>query len=123
MSDHEILWEFDIDMVRAEAVCHAHADARCHQVPSCDCESWDEQEDEDGYFHEIEGEQHRHRQVDYCGIITWLNVDSPLDCAADDAQSFQIGRTPIEPVWGDGYMQWRPTLHDWEIELLAGDPT
>jgi hypothetical protein len=108
MSDHEILWEFDIDTVRAEAVCHAHSDARCHQVPSCDCESWDEQEDEDGYFHEIEGQQHRHRQVDYCGIVTWLNADSPLDCAADDGSSFEIARTPIEPVWSGEYMQWRP---------------
>jgi hypothetical protein len=127
MSDHEIVWTFDTDYVTAEMVCHLADDARCHQAPSCDCESWTvEDQDGDGYYHEYQKtmtggsvtERHRHRPVDYCGIGAWLNADSPMECAVEDVR-FVIGRTPIEPVWSGEYMQWQPVMPDWERKLLS----
>jgi hypothetical protein len=112
MSDHEMVWTFDNDYVSGEVVCLAPADAVCHQRPKspCVCENWDlkkDEKDEVGYYHEYDGEQHRHAPVPDCGVLEWLN-DSPLECAADDAWRFEIARTPIEPVWQGDYMQWRP---------------
>lgn len=120
MTDHEIVWTFEGAWadVRAEMVCHASADAPCHQRPSCGCEGWDLQQDDAGYYHECEGERHEHHPVPDCGVGEWLNADSPMECAVKGVE-FEIGRTPIVPVWNGDYMQWEPTIRDWERELLT----
>jgi hypothetical protein len=132
MSDHEIVWTYEGDYVAAEMVCHLSTYAACHQAPSCDCEQYNQQQDENGWYHNYETEdndgnpvteRHEHHSSKDCGIADWLNADSPMECAAKGVR-FEIARTPIEPSWTGDYMEWEPTLPAWEIELLsAGDPT
>ena len=111
MSDHVIVWEFNRDHVTGEAVCNAGDDALCRNMPNCDCEIWlDISHDEQGWFHTAEGnppQLHRHDTPGDCNICEWLNASDIEECA-EGRPTFDIARTPIEPVWTGDFYEWKP---------------
>lgn len=114
MSDHEIVWTFRRDSVECRVVCHASPDADCRLEspdPECYCESMHIERDERGPFHMIEGYRHDMRASDAseCNAALFLN-DDPffLPESAASKPQFEIGRTPIEPVWESDHVLWKP---------------
>ena len=76
--------------VSAEAQCLASPDAACRMMPTCQCDEWDLDHDDEGWFHTVEEynpetdntypAQHRHtKPSESCNICDWLNADEPLD--------------------------------------------
>src|SRR4249920_2227234 len=76
--------------INTEVRCSAGPDAECHNMPTCQCEGWDIERDERGWFHFYEeyvtGDEtvqvkHRHTvSTDNCNICDWLNADDPMEC-------------------------------------------
>lgn len=125
MSGHEIIWTLDRDRIQGKVVCHEEPGANCRleaNHPNCDCESYSIERDDQGPFHlywtedddgnEIE-ERHDMRDSGEgrfgptCNVEAWLNESDvgleELGCM----RVFEIGRTPIDPVWRGDYYEWK----------------
>lgn len=115
MSDHELVWTFERDTVHVRAQCNAAPDATCRLTSDCDCEAVTYEHDERGHFHwgydsESDDEvRHDMWLGTDCNICLFLNED-PFMLAelSEGSPSFEIGRTPIRPVWRYDYYQWKP---------------
>jgi hypothetical protein len=120
MTDHVIVWTFDTPTVRAEARCNAGPESACRNMPTCDCDEWeDEQRDEQGWFHTIEqygtdaeadGDEtvvHRHDRPVDCNICTWLNESDIEECAGG-LHHFELAVTPIKTHWASPGYDWEP---------------
>lgn len=111
---HEIVWEFDRDMVNARAVCN---DPDCVHRYSCTegCELlFDVQKHGDGYRHPVTdsptGIWHDMTKGDECSFVEWLEADRYLipELAADRTTTFEIGRTAVLPDWqGEDGVLWK----------------
>jgi hypothetical protein len=46
----------------------------------------------------------------HCNVVAFLEQDYAgiEEMAAAGVPDFEIGRTPIEPVWQGDYYEWRP---------------
>jgi hypothetical protein len=89
-------------------------------MPECQCEEWELDHDDQGWFHmsedynpetdEVSPVAHRHTKPttgERCNICDWLNADEPLDLLTSSAKSASAD-IPIKPVWiGAGY-EWEP---------------
>jgi hypothetical protein len=117
---HSIVWTFDRDTVTAKAICE---DEDCINRYGCveECEViYDIRRDESGATHGVydwEGEikphlRHEMTKGTFCNVVEYLNADPSLIPELHDGpESFEIGRTAIEPAWqGDDGVLWnRPT--------------
>ena len=115
MSDHELVWTHDNRSVDVNAVCHAGPDADCRLTAECDCERWSVERDEQGPFHlsgdysESARDRHDMKPGGYCNVCAFLNEDPWLLPELFFGPSFEIGRTPIEPVSRGDHYEWKPT--------------
>lgn len=122
MSGHVIVWTFDGDCVTASVVCLEEPGEDCRLTGHCDCEEWGQIERrEDGTIWHALTEGYRDRDVtrdvtqwhevkpqDECNVAAYMNEDpSLIPELADGVKPFEIGRTPIEPVWVGDYYEWK----------------
>lgn len=117
MSGHEILWRFDRECVTALAVCNEPVGSDCRLVPIkdsvlCVCDEWiGIERDADGPYHvaigSIGDEKHRMEDGGECNIALFLNMSELIEESAVDRPTFEIGRTPFEPVWQGDYYDWK----------------
>lgn len=115
---HHIVWEMDRDHVSARAACD---DEDCISRYICDedCTSiFDIQRHEDGTVDhgtwndlgdELTGPRHPMYKADFCNVVEYLEADpSLIPELSEDLETFEIGRTAIEPVWqGEDGLTWR----------------
>lgn len=114
---HEIVWTFDRDAVTSEVVCKeaVGADCRLRPIPDsvlCQCEEWASPlRDEHGAYHLYDGDigQEKHRMEDSgeCNVALFLNESFCIEESAVGSPHFEVGRTPIEPVWQGEYYDWK----------------
>src|SRR5215216_6447849 len=96
---------------KTEVHCNAVTDAACRNMPECDCEGWNIEKDQQGWFHTAEGNPpvvHRHTKPSDCNICDWLNADDPLECMADSVETMPVASIPINPIWIGDYYEWEP---------------
>lgn len=116
---HSIVWSLERDYVAAKVVCE---DADCISRYTCDqgCEVlYEIRRDERGVTHALldwEGDikphlRHLMVKVDHCNVVEFLNATGIIPELNERAENFEIGRTPIVPVWqGEDGVTWeRPT--------------
>lgn len=121
MSDHELTVTIDSGgWTSSEVRCsNAGDDAACRNMPECDCESWDIERDDEGWFHVTGAEYevivgevvpviHRHSKPSDCNVCEWLNADDPLECLVHSAKAIPVVTIPIKPVWSGDYYEWEP---------------
>jgi len=114
---HHIVWMLERDHVTASAVC---GDEDCISRYTCkkDCEMlYDVRRDESGVSHGLydwDGEikphaQHAMVKDDHCNVVEFLNAETGmLPELQEDGQTFEVGRTAIEPVWhGEDGVTWK----------------
>lgn len=116
-SGHELVWEFSFDNVRATPVCHEPSTANCHLTCPEDCESYGEilRDPENGQPYHLtyndglfDGVRHNMESMSDCNIVLWLDGDPGMLPEMNSAREvFEIGRTPIEPVWEGDYYGWK----------------
>lgn len=116
MSTHEIVWTFDRDRVTQKLVCN---DADCEYRYECPeaCEIvGDTEKTGTGWRHRVydgtvDAEVwHPLRKVGYCNVVEWLNNSDGIEELAAGRDTFEIGRTSVEPVWhGEDGAEWKRT--------------
>ena len=125
MIGHEIVWEHERDSVTARIVCNEDPGADCRLAsagPDCDCEAWGriERREDGTIWHELtEGyrdltkprwvtQWHEVKPSDECNVVNFMSEDPSLiaECS-QERKSFEIGRTPIEPVWLGDFYEWK----------------
>ena len=111
-ADHEIVWTFEGDHVGADFACN---NEECEYRWTCPkgCEDLGAVEKTDsGYRHQAgwqEGDQVWHDMVPSdCNFKEFILADAGMiPELSEDRTPFEIGRTPVEPVWhGDEGVTW-----------------
>ena len=111
-ADHEIVWMFQGDSVEADFVCNNEDCEYRWTCPDC-CEYIGPMEKTDsGYRHQARGELLEetgwHEMVPSpCNFREWMLSDpAMIPELSDDLTPFEIGRTPVEPVWSGDETHW-----------------
>ena len=112
-ADHEIIWTFEGDHIGADFVCN---NEECEYRWTCPegCEYLGLVEKIDsGYRHRYDwyplDDEVWHDMVQSdCNFKGWMLADAGMiPELSEDRTPFEIGRTPVEPVWqGDEGVTW-----------------
>jgi hypothetical protein len=124
LTGHSIVWEFSRDVVRPTVICEALEGSDCRLGPEdyrvCQCESWSILRGDDGrpyHLAEAWGDEARreaparHYLTDSgeCQVVLFLTESDCIEESCDDTSdnTFEVGRTQIEPIWRGDYYDWK----------------
>lgn len=124
---HAMVWTYDGDYSRVEAVCHAESDADCRLEPvnrdECECEYWGRivRKDDGTIWHE----SHENYYTDWdnasdapvlhqvkpggsCNVALTINESGCAEELSVPGTSMTLATVPFEPVWDDDQCLWSP---------------
>ncbi len=124
---HAMVWTYDEDHVRVEAVCHAEPDADCRLEPvshdDCQCEYWGRivRKDDGTIWHEA----HSHYYTDWdaasdsavlhqvkpggdCNVALTINESRCAEELSVVGTKIRLASIPFDPVWDDDQCLWSP---------------
>ena len=124
MSGHVIVWEHDRDTVTARLRCleEPGSDCRVQGGPDCECEEWGriERREDGTIWHQLTDgyrdltmprdvpQWHEVKPSVECNVENFMNEEPSLiaECS-QEKEPFELGLTPIEPVWLGDFYEWK----------------